>query len=421
MITLLSGKQGIPQTAFYLTGLATSVASAVGTGQYLMHETGGDYLLSGSAAAALGLAIYASWDVLFNHRGWKRVAALAIALSCSGVSIATIYQNNWLPEQQRQQQAQQQQADKTRADQAEAKATIKQQQADIRGALGDLNRLQETDRAMIADRVAMVEKGIRPNANNAAINKARDAMNTRRQRITELQNQLSGLTGQLLAMTTPVAAEADNQPAVQDAVNIPRLARASLYDVMTLLFLLLGSWYRSQRTVKESLTAAGLEQAISQLNAAAEVAEAKRTGALQAAEQLEQRIQKAIVTCNKAIADAKTAIAPTLEPAIEPIAPAIETCNGESEQLTESDAIILLENRQIEPDEKGDLTTVIIQKATGWGRPKAESLKAQAYKHGILSRTKRGKGWAYSYATATEQQIDMGNVFSLEQVRSASS
>ncbi len=400
----------IHNAIFYTAGLVTSVASAFGTGNYLMHETGGDVLLAGSAATALGAAIYFGWDVVFNHKGVRRLPALAMAITLSAVSTWTIYQNNWLPEQQRQQQIQQQKADENKAGQAEAKATIKQQQADIRAALGDLNRLQDTDRAMIAGRVAMVKKGIRPNANNAAISKAREAMDTRRQRITELQNQLSGLTEQLLVMTTLAVAEVNSQSIVQsDTVNIPRLARASLYDVMTMLFLLLGSWYRSQQAVKDSLTTAGLGRAISQLNSAAEIAEAKRTGALQVAEELEQRIQKAIYTCNESLADATEALTGVRE--------AVTTT---SEQLSDKAAIILLENRRIKANGKGNLTAAIIQKATGWGRPRAKQLLEDAHAKGILARTAHGNAWVYSYPSKQEQQTELpDNVFQLSNTRTA--
>lgn len=411
----------IQQAIFYPAGLATSVASAWGTAEYLMHETGGDALLAGSAAVALGAVIYFSWDVVFNHTGKRRLAALLIAVTCTAASVTTIYQNNWLPEQQRQQAEQQQQVEQEATRQAAAKATLEQQQADTRAAIADLKAMQATDQAAITDRLALVEKGIRPNANNAAIATARETMTTRSQRITELQDRLAALTTQILTVTQQAnpahAPQETGSPNAADAVDLPRLARAALYDTMTILFMLLGSWYRNQRTIDQSAEVAGLQQAISQLNTAADN---KRQGALQVAEQLEQRIQKAIYTCNETLAGVTESLTPVTKPATESLTGVTGAATTEQDQLSEKAAIILLENRRIKANDNGNLTAAIIQNATGWGRPRAKQLLEEAHDKGILARTAHGNAWVYSYATKQEQQLQLpGNVFQLSSVRTA--
>ena len=191
-------RPSLKQAVFYTAGAAASVASAVGTYKYGLHETTGDIFMAAAGAGVLGVAIYAGWDVVFNHKQWpRRIAALLVASSFSVLSAWTIYQNTGLPEQQQREARAEASASKQSAaieaahqrvlqDKAAAKTAIETQQADIRTAIADLKTLQNTDRTFIGERLTMVKKGIRPNANNAAIEKARSAMSVRDARITEL-------------------------------------------------------------------------------------------------------------------------------------------------------------------------------------------------------------------------------------------
>lgn len=410
----------IQQAIFSLSGAATTIASAMGTYSYLLHETGNDITLAGSAAAAMGCAIYAGWDVFFNHTGWRKLPALTIAVVLSAISTWTIYESTSQHKQQTDYQQRQQEQNSENEKQAAIREVLEQQQTDTRVALSDLKAMQATDQARLTDRQEQIEKGIKPTANHAAITATAAAMDKRSQRIAQLQDQLSELTNKILTVTQqgkPAnAPQGTGSQSAADAVDYPRLARAALYDTLTFLFLLLGSWYRNQRTTEESAEVIGLQQAISQLNTAADIADSKRQGALQVAEQLEQRIQKAIITCNEALAGVTEA----LTPVTESLTGVTDAATAEQDQLSENAAIILLENRQIKANGNDNLTTSIIQQATGWGRNRAKKLLENAHKKGILTRATHGNAWVYSYATGQEQQLELpGNVFQLSNARTA--
>jgi hypothetical protein len=219
---------------------------------YLMTETSGDMLLSGVAAAGMGAVIYAGWEVAFNHCGWgKRLAALAVASTFAVLSSWTVYQHNYQPllvEAKATRAAAQQREDAARDAASrlleKARSQLEKQQADITNSIESLRRQNEEALADISAITA-------PGGKNAAwqagqIRKGMDTRNTQLTTLTgqslEVSKQLSGLAKSAGKVTPTEVAGSEALPL--PALSWPMLARASLYEVITALFLLFGSWFR---------------------------------------------------------------------------------------------------------------------------------------------------------------------------------
>jgi hypothetical protein len=251
------------QTLFHAAGLLSTVASVSGVFSYLMVENNAvDKLLSiggvmsVGGAVGLGLSIYFGWEVAFNHRGIaKRLAAGLIATSAATLSGYTIYQNTAHPILEQEHTALLQQQTRTLQQQSAAAALLQQQQADLRTQIEDLRQQNTADAASIKTLEAGGKKGA---AWQAA--ELRKAMDGRTAEITKLSDRVENYTQRLT--TTPESKEGqENQqtPSTDEPVlSWAMLARASMYEVMTALFLLFGSWYRADRSEKENAQAAEL-------------------------------------------------------------------------------------------------------------------------------------------------------------------
>ncbi len=328
------------QTLFYGAGLISTVASAYGVFSYLMIEnnavgnllsTGG--FMSAAGAMGLGLAIYFGWEVALNHQGnAKRMTAGLIALSAATLSGYTLYQNTAHPIVERERTAQIEQIKRTQQQQDATAVTLKQQQTDLRTQIGDLRQQNATDTASIATLEADGKKG-------AAwqVVQLRKAIDGRINEIGKLSGRVENYTQRLTAAPTGQSNQ-QTQPVPPTVISWAMLARASSYEVMTALFLLFGSWYRTERLATAN------EQIIS------------LTAATHAAERANQDLQNIVITCNRAIAGAK-----------EVIAPAIGTAMDGTQQLSRDAAENLLQTKSIIPASDGTVTLEVIMQATGWG------------------------------------------------------
>lgn len=253
------------QTLFHTAGLLSTVASVSGVFSYLMLENNADTLLSiggfmsVGGAVGLGLSIYFGWEVAFNHKGIaKRVAAGLIASSAALLSGYTLYQNAAHPILEQAHTAQVEQETRTLQQQSTAAALLQQQQADLRTQMEDLRQQNKADTASIATLETSDKKG-------AAwqVVQLRKAIEARTAEITALSDRIENYTQRLTA-TPDLTASNEGQGNVpaqpeQAVVSWAMLARASMYEVMTALFLLFGSWYRANRREQDHAQATQLQ------------------------------------------------------------------------------------------------------------------------------------------------------------------
>lgn len=261
------------QTLFHAAGLLSTVASVSGVFSYLLVENnavdnmlsiGG--VMSVGGAVGLGLSIYFGWEVAFNHKGIaKRLAAGLIAASAATLSGYTIYQNTAHPILEQEQSALLQQQTRTLQQQEAATATLKQQQADLRTQIEDLRQQNAADTASIKT----LEEGDKKGADWQA-GQLRKGIDSRTVEIAKLSERVENYT-QRLTTTLEPKTETDNPPTTttdKPVVSWAMLARASMYEVMTALFLLFGSWYRANRREMENAQTTQLQTVIEQAHTA---------------------------------------------------------------------------------------------------------------------------------------------------------
>lgn len=383
-----------PQTGFYAAGALSTAASIKGTAGYLMTETNGDLLLATAGAVALGIAVYVGCEVAFNHRGTaKRVIAGLIAASAIALSSYTIYQHMTLPAVQAKQAEVRAAATKAEAEaqrlrqqQDDAIAVLQQQQADLRQQIDDLRQLNAADAARVAELDAATFKGAAWQATSL-----RKIIEARNAEIAKISERLESYTKRLAAPVSQKAVTVYETAAPANNASVPldyaTLARACLYDLMTLLLVLFAGWFKTHKREQDKAELLSLQAA---------KAEAKETL---------QQLQNAIVACNGAIAHANDAAIDCNRLQLTAIdggkslqLPAIEKAGDNSRQLTWEAAINLLKNKKITPTEDNAITLGIIMQATGWGRTKATDLREFAFKNGYLSRDAKGKGFTYFYS-----------------------
>ena len=394
-----------PQTVFYVAGALTTAASIKGTGAYLMTETNGDLLLSTAGAIALGIAVYAGCEVAFNHKGAiKRVVAGFVAASAIALSSYTIYQHITLPlVEQHQAELRQQQTDaraeaqRVRQQQAAVTQMLQQQQADLRQQIEDLRQFNAADASRVTDLDGSSQKGAAWQAVQL-----RKAIAERNTEIGQLMERLENYTQRLTAAPVTPVAETVQQHTPSNTAGVPldqaTLARASLYDLMTLLLVLFAGWFKTHKREQEQGQVVSLQ------------------AANQAAKDTLQQLQNAIVTCNGAIAHANEAAMTcnrlqwtAIEGGKSLQLPAIEQTKEGFRQLTWDAAVGLLKNRKIIPAEDNAVTLEIIMQATGWGRTKVTELREFAYENGYLARDVKGKGFTYFYSEVASNVIPLAS------------
>lgn len=263
------------QIAFRVAGAASSIASFWGTHGYLMHETQ-DIVLATTGAGILGGLIYAGLDVAFNHKKWlPRIAAGSIALTLAGLSVFTIYQTIKLPEEQARQaeataakeQAQRHHQTKTVAAKNKAAADREANQAtqqNLTASIVELQAANTADRSSIKERQTQIDNGIRPKGNGNEIHQFRKDIRRREAEIKGIQNQILKLAAEFKTIEAkiPASAQAPAPSTTAHEIEYDTLARAALYDLATILFLLFGSFYRRQREENQSEEISTLQQAL---------------------------------------------------------------------------------------------------------------------------------------------------------------
>ncbi|OQX03436.1 MAG: hypothetical protein BWK73_39555 [Thiothrix lacustris] len=398
---------------FYGAGVLSTAASVSGVFSYLMVENNavGNLLsiggvMSVGGSVGLGLSIYFGWEVAFNHKDvTKRMAAGLIATSAATLSGYTIYQNTVHPIMEQARTAQVEQATRAVQQQETNTATLKQQQADLRQQIADLRQQNTTDAASMTALQASDKKGADWQAGQL-----RKGIETRHAEIAKLSERVENYT-QRLTTTPESKTETDNQPTTttdKPVVSWAMLARASMYEVMTALFLLFGSWYKTARKEEENAQAAALHVAIrtaqETLHTLQTVTNVATTALLQANTQTELTIARAL-ECQSALTACR------LENQSTSIDCRLDEATKETKEIHQSDILLLIKNKRVGVDTEGRITDEKLMELTGWGTRKAKKAKETAFEQGFLDREVHGKGFVYFYPTAP--QLDLSNVIPL--------
>jgi len=269
-----------------VAGLATTVASVVGTHSYLLKETQ-DPVMSVAGASVLGIISFYSWHSAFNLSSIKKqFAALGIALSVGALSSYTIYQDSQYKQNEQHKQAQ---LAAKESDYTKQQTAIEQQQAQNKIVTDSLNAqkaqnqalieqlIQENqdDKKRIDDAMQSIEKGIKPKTNNRLVKTLNSQIDNRADDIKTLQAENNELTKKIVeANTVPALNNNDNKSEQADSINSTNapaldyamLIRASVYDIATALLLLLSAFYRKEHQKKQDQRIAQLSQLEQRLN-----------------------------------------------------------------------------------------------------------------------------------------------------------
>ena len=265
---------------FRFAGLVTTAGSAYGTYQGIQSELGTTLALVGSTV--LAAVTYGSVNAAFNHSGWlKRTSAGVIAAACIAVSGTTIYLHATNTIQLVSQQSSQAEQQVVSADNAKRDADLLEQRtalhhsntADraaanerkegLKTQLAEIIALNVIDEKQIAGFQKLVNSGTRPKTNNANIRETKKSISGRSYSIDKLnkqiaqidtdlnkaiqhrESQITSINNRLSISTTP---EQNNNkteatPTAENKNNIGTIVRSFLYDAMTVICLLLASWY----------------------------------------------------------------------------------------------------------------------------------------------------------------------------------
>ena len=241
--------------SLHLAGVGTTVASVMGSYQYVLVETQ-DQMMSAAFAAGLAICIYSGWEFAFNaSRLSRRLIAAAIALSAAGISGYTVYQHNQYVAQQAADAAYQ--AQQTKADSANnaQRQTLLEQKTALQNTIDDLRRQTAADQKQMETldgknkewQAAQIRKLI--TERNAKI----DAYN---QQQNALITQINKLSEPIKIQTKPLG------------FNLASLIRAGMFEIMTVLCLLFASWTRQEKQSSEAQQVATLESVTYRANAA---------------------------------------------------------------------------------------------------------------------------------------------------------
>lgn len=391
-----------PQTVFYVAGALTTAASIKGTGAYLMTETNGDLLLSTAGAIALGIAVYAGCEVAFNHKGAvKRVVAGFVAAAAIALSSYTIYQHITLPlAKQHQAELRQQQTDaqaeaqQVRQQQAAVTQTLQQQQADLRQQIEDLRQFNATDASHVTDLDGSNQKGAAWQAVQL-----RKAIAERNTEIGQLMGRLENYTQRLTATPVTPVAETAQQNTPSNTADVPLdraiLARASLYDLMTLLLVLFAGWFKTHKREKDRTELLSLKAAKTEVNLL-----------LEQAQKAHVSLHGLIAHAHDVIDDVATGGNTIVQRAINGNESIAQGAINADFVMTYEMALKQLKRQQFQPTNDGYITVQNMMRMTGLGRRKCEQLQAEAFAEGFLTRKRKGRNHVYLYPEQAQNSYD---------------
>ena len=417
----------LPQSIFYALGAATTTGSVIGSFRGLDSELGTSLALIGSIG--LGVITYASLNVMFNRTGnAKRAAAALLSAACIFVSGETILLDVMNKSAASQQTHVSSTALEAKAERQQLIEVDKQMKTDLRGQLAALDDANQTDRAEAAKRQADirteiseiqrlnqidvsriagfqkdVNRGQRPKTNRANIRGARKTIDQRNlklstlnaqiktisnaftAKITHRETQASGihkrLTTQLELPAIPSALSASSS--TQQAASLGTRIRSYLYDLMTLVLLLLTAWYRPEVSKKDSAALAGVVDTSSDLSSL--LPTSGDTLLIQDSD-IDQE-------------------PPLYRSNIDQPEKAEE---NQPEPISKDEIIDQLRRFQITPNTDGRITPKIIATLGGWGEGKAKKFMLEAcVPEGVLDNQKDGRGMFFVYPSVVTRQLSL--------------
>ena len=416
------------QTAtFYSLGALTTVGSIVGSFRGLESELGTSLALIGSTG--LGVITYASLNVMFNRSGTvKRCAAALLSAACICVSGETILLdviNKSAASQQTQVSSEALEAKASRQQLIEVDKQMKtdlrgqlaaledanqidrtdaaKRQADIRTEISEIQRLNLIDVSRITGFQKDVNRGQKPKTNRANIRAARKAIDQRNVKLSTLNAQIETISNALTAkishretqasgihkrLTTQLELPAipsalSTSSSTQQAASLGTRIRSYLYDLMTVIFMLLTAWYRPEVPKKDSGALADIVDTSSDF-----------TNLLPDSGDI-------LPTQNSDI-DHKQPLhrANINQPEKEE--------ENQPEPISKDEIIEQLRRFQITPNIYGRITPEAIATLAGWGKGKAKKfMLEECVSEGVLDDQEDGRGMFFVYPSVVTRQLSL--------------
>ena len=282
--------------ALHAAGLGTSIASVIGSYNYMLVESANQPM---AAAFAVGLAaaIFGGWEFAFNASNKsRRIKAAAIALLAAAVSGQTVFEYNHHIAVVDAQAKADAEAAKTDSKQSEAAAALKSQLEELKASNEALRTQNAADLKSVTELEGSAKKGSEWTAANI-----RKAIEKRNQQIAANTDKAAQLTAKL---------DADNKTKTGNnaPVNVPispmQIIRAYLFEVLTILSLLFAKWLRDEKQSADNQLAQPLLSAIEQ---AREVLTNLETSASDVEVKVADAITRINAIIDTAIDDLKTA------------------------------------------------------------------------------------------------------------------
>jgi len=413
------------QVAFYSLGALTTAGSIVGSFRGIESELGTSLALIGSVA--LGVATYSALNVMFNHTGvTKRCTAALLSICFIGISGETILldamnkqasnlQNQVSTQVADAKVARQQLIDtdtQMKTDLREqlaaldtanlnARADADKRQADLRTQVAEIQRLNRIDHRRIAGFQKEVTRGYKPTTNRANIRAARKAIHQRNRQISNLNTQIETIgnaltdqtqhrevqaTGIRKRLTTPLELPAVPAPQAQAAQQVTPLGtriRAYLYDVMTVIFMLLTSWYRPTLSAKTQTASANVLE--TSPNTGNTSLDTDNTSPIQ-----DSGIDQYSLDYRSSIDQPDIPVEPS------------------PKALDKSEIIEQLGRFQITPNSYGRITPKVIATLAGWGEGKAKKfMREECVPNGVLDEQEDGRGIFFVYPSVVTRQLSL--------------
>jgi hypothetical protein len=218
-----------------------------------------------------------------------------------------------------------------------------------------------------------------------------------------LENYTQRLTA---APVTPVAETAQqNTPSNTADVPLDRaiLARASLYDLMTLLLVLFAGWFKTHKREKDRTELLSLKAAKTEVNLLLEQAQKAHVSLHGLIAHAHDVIDDVATGGNTIVQRAINGNESIAQGAITPIA---QYAINADFVMTYEMALKQLKRQQFQPTNDGYITVQNMMRMTGLGRRKCEQLQAEAFAEGFLTRKRKGRNHVYLYPEQVQNSYD---------------
>lgn len=369
---MLLHKEMTIRTAFFAGGIATSVASAVGSLPYLQESLGqnGGYV----ASSVISLGIVAGWDIAFTHKDIKHKAiACSIALGLSCLSGFTIYNEIIKPELNAT-------AKKINTSQQNRMARIN---SIINNAIADKARLIKLNTEDRAQKTEAEKRLAKHPKFQTTRNSLKEKIKTLEYSISTREAVIEKYSQKIEMNNIDISHKTQSTEIIVPIKNkTVKMAHAAIFDGMTFFLLLLSSFYKKEAQSKSE----------------------------RKAKQLQEELKKELKQARKT----KTELAQTTAKA-EKTKKKVEQTNYEvTQHLTQDEFYELLANKGIKPSKRGLITPKEVSNTIGRGMPTAKKWLSEAVESGLIDSNQDKSGTKYKYLDVRKTKTYAGdNVVSL--------